>query len=110
MEKIFEIIKDNPIQFGIVNYLAGVLSGHWLAIGRDNRKFYHDTAKNFRYEFVKDISFAINGQWDKVVAEQVIKAVPLQGIAVNEFRMYLGWYKRRGFDLAWNEYKNYVTV
>lgn len=55
LDHLHVMIKGNPLSFGIINFLLGLLVGHWLAIGRDKRKEFNQAAMPIRTALLQQL-------------------------------------------------------
>ena len=113
LEFFNEIIKNQF--FSVATGLFGYLIGNHLALGRDKRKEFNNAASIFRNAFAEEIVLLkkekgrrpnwgnSDDKW-QTAHEIVGKAIKKHELAYINFRHYIGFLKKSGFDSEWKKY------
>lgn len=86
-------IRENTVAVSLVSFLLGLLLGNRLAIGRDKRKEFNDLINSIRADLLSI----------KMHPENNLRGTWI--ITLTLIREKLPFWKRRGFDVAVENYK-----
>lgn len=93
LEYVQSIIRCNTELFGLLTFFVGLGFGHWLALGRDKRQEFNETASPIREWLLGEIK-----------SPSPMARSP-SDIELDLFIQCLPFWKRRGFRSAYEEQK-----
>ncbi len=88
------------IIINIILFLAGLILGNWLAIGRDKRKEFNEAADEVHFAFIEQKENINNGRAAKRGPEEK---------KLEKFKRRISFFKKKSFNRSLKKYKDVTS-